>query len=136
MRSCEIPESLTFFSRYQWYLRALNTKKAEKRKILADINSGLISRDTLDEDWQELLESEIQKIRKNLHDIEFTLDLMPETPKLLPCKLFLRLHFIVGMSMTETAEKLNVSASTLRRIRDRAARHFDEFPVHDYSARL
>ncbi len=109
-------------------MRALNSKSAERRKILADINSGLISRDTLDEDWSASLESEISELKKKLHDIEFTVDSIPETPVLLPCKLFLRLHFICGMSMTDTAEKLNVSLTTLRRIRDRAARHFDNFP--------
>ena len=53
---------------------------------------------------------------------------MPETARLLPCKLYLRLHFISGLSVTETAEKLNVSETTLRRIRNRAARYFDEHP--------
>ncbi len=128
MRLYNYPTSLLFFSRYDWYMRALNSKSAERRKILADINSGLISRDTLDEDWSASLESEIAELKTKLHDIEFTVDSIPETPELLPCKLFLRLHFICGMSMTDTAEKLNVSLTTLRRIRDRAARHFDNFP--------
>lgn len=128
MRLYTYPSSLLFFSRYDWYLRALNTKNAERHKILADINSGLISRDTLDEDWSKTLSSEIETLKKHLHDIEFTIDSIPETPLLLPCKLFMRLHFICGMTMTETAEKLNVSQTTLRRIRDRAARHFEDFP--------
>ncbi|MBQ9920546.1 MAG: hypothetical protein IJO52_00020 [Clostridia bacterium] len=132
MRLYNIPNSLLYFSRYNWYLRALNTKKAERRKILADINSGLISRDTLDSDWQKSLESEIIDLKKRLHDIESTIEGIPETPNLLPCKLFMRLYFVLGMSMTETAEKMNVSLSTLRRIRDRAARHFDDFPPHNY----
>ncbi len=128
MRLYNYPTSLLFFSRYDWYLRALNSKNAERKKILADINSGLISRDTLDENWSRNLESEIESLRKRLHDIEYTVNAMPETPELLPCKLFLRLHFICGMSMTDTAGEMNVSQSTLRRIRDRAARHFDDFP--------
>ena len=132
MRLYNIPNSLLYFSRYNWYLRALNTKKAERRKILADINSGLISRDTLDSDWQKSLEHEIVELKKRLHDIESTIEAIPETPNLLPCKLFMRLYFVLGMSMTDTAEKMNVSLSTLRRIRDRAARHFDDFPPHAY----
>ncbi len=124
-------EPLLYFAKYGWYLRALNSKKAERRKINADINSGLISRDTLDEDWSVRIDREIEDIRKNLHRIEATIEAMPETPSLLPCKLYLRLHFVVGMSMTETAEKLNVSATTLRRIRDRAADYFGKFPVPD-----
>lgn len=123
------PEPLLYFAKYGWYLRALNSKKAERRKINADINSGLISRDTLDEDWNERINLEIENIRENLHRIESTIEGMPETPSLLPCKLYLRLHFVVGMSMTETAEKLNVSATTLRRIRDRAADYFGKFPI-------
>ncbi len=132
MRLYNIPNSLLYFSRYNWYLRALNTKKAERRKILADINSGLISRDTLDSDWQKALECEIIELKKRLHNIESTIAAIPETPNLLPCKLFMRLYFVLGMSMTDTAEKMNVSLSTLRRIRDRAARHFDDFPPHSY----
>lgn len=128
MRLYNYPNSLLYFSRYNWYLRALNTKTAERRKILADINSGLISRDTLDEDWNRQLEAELDALKKRLNSIEFTVNAIPETPELLPCKLFLRLHFICGMSMTETAEKLNVSQTTLRRIRDRAAKHFEDFP--------
>ncbi len=132
MRLYNIPNSLLYFSRYNWYLRALNTKKAERRKILADINSGLISRDTLESDWQKALEGEIVELKKRLHDIESTIESIPETPNLLPCKLFMRLYFVLGMSMTDTAEKMNVSLSTLRRIRDRAARHFEDFPPHAY----
>ncbi len=130
MRLYNYPNSLLFFSRYDWYLRALNTKSAERRKILSDINSGLISRDTLDEDWSRQLESEIEALKERLHSIEFAIDAIPETPELLPCKLFLRLHFVCGMSMTETAEKLNVSQTTLRRIRDRAAKHFEDYPPY------
>lgn len=129
MRAESCPDSLLYFARYGWYLRALNSKEAERRKIKADINSGLISRDTLEEDWAEKLREETAAIRRRLHAIEATVESMPETPTLLPCKLFLRLHFVVGMSMTETAEKINVSATTLRRIRDRAAAYFEKFPT-------
>lgn len=128
MRTYCVPNSLLFFSRYAWYLRALGTKKAERHKILADINSGLLSRDTLDTDWQRSLEKEIESLRAKMKEIEYVVESLPETPQLFPCKLFLRLYFIVGLSMTETAEEMNVSMSTLRRIRDRAARHFDDFP--------
>ncbi len=127
-----IPNSLLYFSRYNWYLRSLNTKEAERRKVLADIRSGLISRDTIDEGWQDSLNNEIDELKKRLYDIEFTVKSMPETPELLPCKLFLRLHFIMGMTMTDTAETMNISLSTLRRIKDKAAMHFENFPPHKF----
>ncbi len=128
MRIFNYDNELQYFSRYNWYLRSLNAKKAERRKILADISSGLISRDTLDEDWEAQLEREADEISEKLRAIERTIDEIPETPSLLPCKLFLRLHFVSRLNMTETAEKLNVSESTLRRIRDRAIRYFEENP--------
>ncbi len=129
MRTESCADSLLYFAKYHWYLTALNSKEAERKKILANINSGLISRDTLEEDWSERLDGEISALRNHLHAIEATIESIPETPLLLPCKLFLRLHYVVGMSMTETAEKINVSATTLRRIRDRTADYFEHFPV-------
>ena len=128
MRMYNYTNSLAYFEAYGWYMRSLNAKNAERRKILADIRSGFISRDMLDPDWEATLEAEAEALRAQLDAIEAVVESMPETSRLLPCKLFLRLHFISGLSITETAEKLNVSETTLRRIRDRAIRYFDEHP--------
>ncbi len=128
MRKYKPTDSLSYFAKYRWYLRALNAKKAEKAKILADINSGEISRDTLDKRWSEQIRSETSELRRKLSEIELTVEAIPETAELLPCKLFLRLHFILGMSMTDTAEKMNVSISTARRIRERASEYFESYP--------
>ena len=128
MRMYHYANSLAYFSAYNWYLRSLNAKNAERRKIRADIREGLISRDMLDPDWEETMDAESAALRAQLDAIEATVESMPETARLLPCKLYLRLHFISGLSVTETAEKLNVSETTLRRIRNRAARYFDEHP--------
>ncbi len=122
-------DPLVYFARYRWYLKALNAKKAEYKKILADINSGEISRDTLDPFWKENIKNEVKYLRRKLKDIEFTVASLPDTPELMPCKLFLRLYYISGMSMTMTAEKMNVSISTARRIKERAAKHFDTTPM-------
>ena len=129
MKTVASHSSLRYFERYRWYLQALNSKNAEVAKIKADISSGLISRDTFDENWQRKLRREIRNLKRAMNNIEFTISSMPETPKLLPCKLFLHLHYIVGMSMTETAEKLNVSESTVRRLRSRAEDYFDDVPL-------
>ena len=128
MRRYKPTDPLSYFAKYRWYLRALNAKKAEKAKILADINSGEISRDTLDRYWSEQIKCEINELRRKLSEIELTVDSIPETTELLPCKLFLRLYFILGMSMTDTAEKMNISISTARRIRERASEYFESYP--------
>ena len=107
----------------------MHSKKAERAKILADINEGNISRDILSPDWNERLLGEIRRLKRKLADIEFAVESIPETPELIPCKLFLRLHFISGMTLTQTADKMDVSLSTLRRIRDRASKYFDTYPL-------
>ncbi len=121
-------DPLAYFERYKWYLRSLNAKDVERRRILNQIHEGLISRDTLDPNWQASLTAETEALKAKLSEIESTIDEMPDTPKLMPCKLFLRLRYIFGLSITETAEKLNVSETTLRRIRDTAIRYFEENP--------
>ena len=120
--------SLRYFAKYRWYLKALGAKRSEKQKIIADINSGLISRDTLDENWQRSLNRDIATIKRRLKKIEETVDSLPDTSEFFPCKLLLRLHFIMGMTMTDTAAAMNVSVSTLRRIYDRTVKYFDRYP--------
>ena len=129
MRQYKPSDSLSYFAKYRWYLRSLHSKKAERAKILADINEGNISRDILSPDWNERLLGEIRRLKRKLADIEFAVESIPETPELIPCKLFLRLHFISGMTLTQTADKMDVSLSTLRRIRDRASKYFDTYPL-------
>ena len=120
---------LCYFERYRWYLQALSTKKAEYAKISADINSGIVSRDAMDGDWQRKLRREIRSLKRAMSGIEFAISSVPETADLLPCKLFLHLYYVVGLSLTETAARMNVSESTVRRIRDRAARYFEDVPL-------
>jgi len=69
------------------------------------------------------------ELKQRCHEIEAEIEKIPDTDQLLPCKLFLRLHFVFGLTMTETAEKMNVSETTLRRIRDRLIRYYDEYPM-------
>ena len=122
-------DPLVYFAKYRWYLKALNAKKAEYSKILADIHSGEISRDTLDPFWKERIKAEVKHLKKKLAGIETTVESLPDTPDMMACKLFLRLHYILGMNMTMTAEKMNVSPSTVTRIKARTASYFEEFPL-------
>ncbi len=116
----------TYFARYRWYLRALDSKRAEKSKILADIRSGLVTRDVLDEDWEKRYDCDIKHYKRRLREIDAVIDSIPETAQLLPCKIFLRLHYVMGMSLTDTAEKMNISISTLRRIKSRTEDYFTD----------
>lgn len=118
-------DPLSFFANYRWYLRALNSKRAEKEKMQADAVNGLINRDILDPDWRLRYDCDIKHYKRRLREIEGVIDSIPETDRLLPCKIFLRLHFVMGMSLTEVSEKMNVSLSTVRRIRSRTEDYFD-----------
>ena len=131
MKMYKIPASLRYFGKFHWYLRDINAKYSEERKIIADIRSGLISRDMLEEGWQEKLTQEIELLRDRLRRIERTIEEIPESREMMPCKIFLRLHFVTGLSLTETAENMNVSETTLRRIRERTAKYFEKFPPED-----
>lgn len=126
MRKYRSNDSLVYFARYRWYLKMLNAKRAEYSKILSDIHSGMISRDTLDPFWKERIKADMKYLRGKLRDIEFTADSLPDTPELMPCKLFIRLYFILGLSLSQTAEKMNVSLSTVRRVKERTAEYFDK----------
>lgn len=119
-------EPLSYFANYRWYLRALHSKRAEKAKIQTDISNGLISRDVLDPDWRQRYLCEIKYYKQKLREIEAVIDSIPETEQLLPCKIFLRLHYVMGMSLTEVGEKMNVSLSTVRRIKSRTEDYFSD----------
>ncbi len=119
--------SLDYFKKYGWYLKALNTKLAEYSKISSDISRGLLSRDTVDPEWQRSNRREIRELKSKMQEIVYTINSMPDRLELIPCKLFLQLHYVLGLNLTETAEKLNVSQSTVRRIRDRAGRYFENY---------
>lgn len=129
MRKYKHSDPLSYFAKYKWYLKALNAKKSEYSKILADIHSGELNRDTLDPFWKERIRAEVKYLRKKLQNIETAVNSLPDTPEMIACKLFLRLHYIIGMNLTLCAEKMNVSYSTVRRIKERAARYFENFPL-------
>ena len=117
-----------FFERYTWYLRLLKAKESERRKIASDINSGLINRDAVDPDWEKSISAEIGRLRAKLRRVEEVIDMIPETPSLMPCKIYLRLHYIIGCTITETAMEMNVGLTTLRRIRNRCEEYFASLP--------
>ncbi|HIX92868.1 MAG TPA: hypothetical protein H9681_08320 [Firmicutes bacterium] len=117
---------LSRFDNYRWQLRALSAKETEYRKINSDINSGVTARDVFDPDWKKTLQSEIEALKAELAKTEHLLTLFPDTSEYIQCRLFLRLHYIIGCSMTETASEMDVSLTTLRRIRDRCVDFFDK----------
>ena len=125
MNHAKYTGSLAVFEKYRWLLRSLGAKSAERERILSQIDGGLYSRDTLYPEWFAQLEREIETLRRRMHAIEKGIDDMPDDREYLPCKLFLRLHFLFGYTITETAMRMNVSESTVRRVRDRAARYFE-----------
>lgn len=122
-------DSLAYFAKYQWILRMIEAKEAEKRQIRAKINAGFVTRDSLDENWESKLDASIEEEKKKLKEIEFVIASLPETNELLPCKLFLRLYYVAGCTLTETAQNMNVSETTLRRIRKRTSDYFEKYPV-------
>ena len=121
-------EYMQYFENYKWLLREIGSKEAEIRKISGQINSGIISRDSLDSEWKKSLTTEIDNLRSQLQAIEELIDSIPSTNSMLPCKIFLRLHYVLGFSMTETANEMNVSLSTLRRIKRRSFEYYAQFP--------
>lgn len=122
-------EKLIYFEKYKWYALALNGKRAEYKKALSDTAAGIVGRDSYSESWQRRIRREIRELKRAMNAIEFTIASIPDTPELIPCKLYLNLHYVVGLNITETAEKLNVSESTVRRIRDRTERYFEDIPL-------
>lgn len=109
---------------YSWYLREIQAIEAEIAATRRQIDEGLISRDTYDPNWETQLFDELARAREKVKMTESIIDSIPETAKMLPCKLYLRLHMLAGYNLTDTAMQMGVSLSTLTRIRRRCADYF------------
>ena len=114
-----------FFANYRWKVFEIAALEAELSAIRHQIDEGLASRETYDPDWEKSLTAELDAAKEYVKRVEALVSSIPETQQLLPCKLFLRLHELSGYNLTETATMMNVSLSTLRRIRDRCADYFN-----------
>ena len=123
--------SLRSFTNYRWLLSAIQVKDAERRRTHEQIRDGLLSRDLLDADWNTVITQEIDRLKERLRAIERAIDAMPETPELLPCKLFMRLYYLFGLSLSDTAMRMCISYSTARRLQKRCAAYFENHPTGD-----
>lgn len=117
---------MQLFENYRWRLRELKTCESEFYINSRHIDEGIVAQDTSDPDWERHLSDETQKIREQLKKTEQLIAEIPDTPKLIRCKMFLKLHYIHGLTMTETACEMEVSTSTLRRIRRYCFHYFSE----------
>ena len=115
-----------FFESYRWRLCELKSLEAQISKVRADNNNGVASLSSLDPASERRLAQEYESQKTILKQIDGLVDGIPETKQLLPCKLFLRLHYISGYTLTETAGEMGVSLSTLDRIRRRCTEYFEE----------
>ena len=122
----DIKHYIQLLENYRWRLCKISALEAELRKIRSDIDEGISTRDSLDPDWENNLNSELKKIKSELQVVDDLVESIPQTRNLLPCKLYLRLHYIAGYSLTETAVEMNISRSTLRRIRQRCEAYFGD----------
>ncbi len=122
---CISPKSDELFENYRWRLRELQSLEAELKKVRIDINDGLPSRYTVDPECEARLKSEYSSKKSELIQIDKLIESIPETKRMLPCKLYLRLHYLSGYSLTDTAGEMGISLSTLRRIRKRCDDYFD-----------
>ncbi len=121
--------SLAVFGNYRWLLSAIKVKDAERTRTKEQIRDGLISREALDDDWNLNLNRDIDRLKERLHAIEAAIEAMPETPELLPCKLFMRLYYLYGLSLSDAAMRMCVSYSTARRLQKRCAAYFENHPT-------
>lgn len=116
---CKLSKVNELFENYRWLLRELNVLKAEIKKVQLDNHEGLASRSTIDPNCEDRLRAEYNAKKSSLVQIEQFLDRMPNTKPMLQCKLYLRLHYLAGYNLTETAMEMDVSLSTLNRIKQR-----------------
>ena len=112
------------FESYRWRLRKIDALEAELRKVRHDIGEGVASRFSVDKDCEKHLNEEIAAQKQQLKCIDGIIDAIPDTKQLLPCKLYLHLHYISGYTLTNTAIEMGVSLSTIDRIRKRCAEYF------------
>ena len=100
---------------YQLLLRALANCETQYKMISRQIDEGSAAEDVVDPDWKNKISAEAKNI--------------PDSPELLQCKLFLRNHYILGMSLTNTAADMDVSISTIRRVKDRSFHYLSVLDV-------
>ena len=105
---------------YQWLLRALANCESQYKIISRHIDEGSAAEDVVDPDWKNKISAEAKNIRDKLRLAQQIVADIPDSPELLQCKLFLRNHYILGMSLTNTAADMDVSNSTIRRVKDRS----------------
>ena len=113
------------FESYRWRLCELKSLEAQINKVRADNDNGVASLYTLDPESENRLEQEYEAQKTILKQIDGLVDGIPETKRLLPCKLYLRLHYISGCTLTDTANEMGISLSTLDRIRHRCSEYFE-----------
>ena len=108
------------FENYRWKLFEIMAIEAELAAIRRQIDEGIASRDQYDPQWENELTAELETAKAQIKLVEDLIASIPDSPKMMPCKLFLRLHYLAGYNMTDTAVMMNVSLSTLRRIKERS----------------
>ena len=110
---------------YQLLLRALANCETQYKIISRQIDEGSAAEDVVDPDWKNKISAEAKNIRDKLRLVAD----IPDSPELLQCKLFLRNHYILGMSLTNTAADMDVSISTIRRVKDRSFHYLSVLDV-------
>ena len=113
------------FESYRWRVCELKSLEAQINKVRVDNDNGVASLCSLDPESEMRLTQEYESQKAILKQIDGLVDGIPETKQLLPCKLFLRLHYVSGYTLTETAGEMGVSLSTLDRIRHRCIQYFE-----------
>lgn len=117
---------------YQWLLRALANCETQYKTISRQIDEGIASEDVVEPEWRSKISTDAIIIRDKLRLAQQIVADIPNSPKLLPCKLFLMNHYILGMSLTRTAAEMGISVSTAHRIKDRCFHYFSELDVKEY----
>ena len=108
------------FENYRWKLFEIMAIEAELAANRRQIDEGIASRDQSDPQWESELVAELETAKAQVKLVEDLIASIPDSPKMMPCKLFLRLHYLARYNMTDTAAMMNVSLSTLRRIKQRS----------------
>lgn len=114
---------------YQWLLRALANCETQYKTISRQIDEGIAAEDVAEPEWRAKIADKAKNIRAKLRLAQQIVADIPDSPELLPCKLFLKNHYILGLSLTHTAAEMGVSVSTVHRIKDRCFHYFSELDV-------